>query len=1152
GEANLLVVTEAMENLGDLPKCNLVVRFNPPRTFNSYFHSKNRARSFNSTYATLVTPCDAGFQESHAAFKATEELLLRSGAASDESRRRLARGDDSPIADADDESSESETFAPFGLSGPSVTADAAIPVVNRYCARLPSDVFASLVPLWQIEKCRLCLPMNSPCRRSVIGAWCPTVQSAKCSAALACVRELHSAGQLDSNLKPYSKEELVNLAHKSIIQSPMSKLSNGDGVIGNSNTGIGGSKRRQVYQKQLAAELTANLPEPDLPCRLYRIRLRPEHVWAMPSAAVAAATDPEQLMTTSRCRSSFGLILRDPLPDYFPLIADSLTLSAEQLSLLKRFHRVLFHRVLRLEKEASMTPDFDEAPFKPLVCLLTRPVKEAGDDQNDEDTVNADDEASWQLDWDLAGRVVASAESQSGDAPPCEILPEKPFKFRVEDFNDCVIVPSYRNFDQPQFYFVSQIRWDLNPASPFPTSAYDSFEEYYLKKYNIRLTTRDQPLLDVEQSSSRYNSTGVGIDALNTISSGEKLAYCALINSSSVAAQQQGQATADDKNAKSAAPGGDADFGVFQCNSADNDEDPLLGEAGDGEDAESTDSFEEMVTFFPSVQLAVSLLPNSADLLQCLTASNAGDLMNLERLETVGDSLLKFAVTVSLYCTNPGLHEGGLTQLRSRQVSNSHLYLCAAAKGLGELIVANKFEPRENWLPPGLVLKHQQQQASKIADSKPAESPAAEAGASTSPSNSPGGQAPQKRNKKRSGARNRGKGKSAGSRGGGQLSGSRQQQQRLQGAGPASSSAASLSGIPGASANCTFLQMEQSLTDKCLADSVEAIVGCYLVRCNEQAALRVCRWFGIAVGELGGNTGDDVAWPTPPDPVLPSAVATSASIEAELARRLTGYDEFESLIGYRFRNRAYLLQAFTHPSDYRNDLTDCYQRLEFLGDAVLDYVVTRYLFHDSRRHSPAVLTDLRSALVNNDIFGALAVKWGFHKYFRCVSPALHSLIDQFVQFQKDDKADNLDFVTSEEADFDDRPEDVEIPKCLGDIFESVAGAVFLDSGMSLDTVWRVFYPLMKERIECYTAEIPKSLVRELLETEPDCTKFEQPTRTASGTIRVVVHVIGKGRFAGVGRNYRIARNSAAKVALRYIKAKEREKSAASADVEVET
>ena len=44
------------------------------------------------------------------------------------------------------------------------------------------------------------------------------------------------------------------------------------------------------------------------------------------------------------------------------------------------------------------------------------------------------------------------------------------------------------------------------------------------------------------------------------------------------------------------------------------------------------------------------------------------------------------------------------------------------------------------------------------------------------------------------------------------------------------------------------------------------------------------------------------------------------------------------------------------------------------------------------------------------------------------------------------------------------PEDIEVPKVLGDIFESVAGAIFLDSGMSLDTVWRVFYPLMAKEI----------------------------------------------------------------------------------------
>lgn len=48
-------------------------------------------------------------------------------------------------------------------------------------------------------------------------------------------------------------------------------------------------------------------------------------------------------------------------------------------------------------------------------------------------------------------------------------------------------------------------------------------------------------------------------------------------------------------------------------------------------------------------------------------------------------------------------------------------------------------------------------------------------------------------------------------------------------------------------------------------------------------------------------------------------------------------------------------------------------------------------------------------------------------------------------------------------------EDVEVPKALGDIFESVAGAIYLDSNMSLDTVWRVYYSMMKPEIGEYTS-----------------------------------------------------------------------------------
>lgn len=66
---------------------------------------------------------------------------------------------------------------------------------------------------------------------------------------------------------------------------------------------------------------------------------------------------------------------------------------------------------------------------------------------------------------------------------------------------------------------------------------------------------------------------------------------------------------------------------------------------------------------------------------------------------------------------------------------------------------------------------------------------------------------------------------------------------------------------------------------------------------------------------------------------------------------------------------------------------------------------------------------------------------------------------------------------------------MEVPKALGDVFESVAGAIFLDSGMSLDAVWRVYYRMMRNEIEQFSTSVPKSPIRELLELEPETAKF---------------------------------------------------------------
>lgn len=77
-------------------------------------------------------------------------------------------------------------------------------------------------------------------------------------------------------------------------------------------------------------------------------------------------------------------------------------------------------------------------------------------------------------------------------------------------------------------------------------------------------------------------------------------------------------------------------------------------------------------------------------------------------------------------------------------------------------------------------------------------------------------------------------------------------------------------------------------------------------------------------------------------------------------------------------------------------------------------------------------------------------------------------------------------ILEEEAE---EAEDVEVPKALGDLFESVAGAIFLDSGMSLDTVWNVYENIMRPEIEKFSSSVPKSPIRELLELEPETAKF---------------------------------------------------------------
>lgn len=82
--------------------------------------------------------------------------------------------------------------------------------------------------------------------------------------------------------------------------------------------------------------------------------------------------------------------------------------------------------------------------------------------------------------------------------------------------------------------------------------------------------------------------------------------------------------------------------------------------------------------------------------------------------------------------------------------------------------------------------------------------------------------------------------------------------------------------------------------------------------------------------------------------------------------RLNGYQELEKKIGYVFHDQTLLKTALTH-SSFSNELklnkTDNYERLEFLGDAVLELSVSEYLYENNPAMHEGNMTKLRASLV---------------------------------------------------------------------------------------------------------------------------------------------------------------------------------------------
>jgi ribonuclease-3 len=144
--------------------------------------------------------------------------------------------------------------------------------------------------------------------------------------------------------------------------------------------------------------------------------------------------------------------------------------------------------------------------------------------------------------------------------------------------------------------------------------------------------------------------------------------------------------------------------------------------------------------------------------------------------------------------------------------------------------------------------------------------------------------------------------------------------------------------------------------------------------------------------------------------------------------------ELEKSLGYQFKNKKLITEALTHRS-YKKDLNN--ERLEFLGDAVMDLIVGEYLFHLFPKAEEGILSKLRAALVNEDSFTRLAKRLNLGK-FLYLSPA------------------------------EENNNGREKPSILSSAFEAVMGAIYLESGF--EKAKDVALRLLKEEFPVITPE----------------------------------------------------------------------------------
>lgn len=226
--------------------------------------------------------------------------------------------------------------------------------------------------------------------------------------------------------------------------------------------------------------------------------------------------------------------------------------------------------------------------------------------------------------------------------------------------------------------------------------------------------------------------------------------------------------------------------------------------------------------------------------------------------------------------------------------------------------------------------------------------------------------------------------------------------------------------------------------------------------------------------------------------------------------------ELETKINYTFVNKELLLQALVHKS-YLSDknnkerIFSNNERLEFLGDAVLELVVTEYLYKNFD-DKEGLLTSLRASLVNYKINGEVGNSLG---------------LDEDMLISHGEKS--------------------ELGKArlsiVADAVEAIIGAIYLDGGYenSRNFILKFIIPKLPEIIKNKSYKDPKTslqeLVQKMIHMTPKYKLLKSDGKDHNKTFDIAVLINGVLIATGVGKSKQEAQTIAAQNAIDLIESK---------------